>query len=266
MVIKTSAIILCAGIGSRMGFKEGINKCAIPINNTSAIKHTVTALIQSDIQNIVIVIGYASDSVKDALKTIKESDRITYAENPYFDYHGCNYSLACASNNEKIISSHRLIIAEGDSLLNPTSMQKIINSDYHTSSLIRDTSYIDYTRSVTAVGENKKIMRYEYDTAHTGLPPDLKQNESIIGESMQLWSFSGNTLQHLLKLLQIYKDTALKSNTACLHSGVYSINQLGAQDNDLNIEPIESDVPDDWINLNTVDDLEKAKTVQWLLK
>jgi len=244
-----------------MGLKDNVNKCALPINNTSAVRHTVSALLQSGVDNIVIVIGYESGSVKNAIEDIYQSGKVLYVENPHYNYHGCNYSLACTAESNVVTDANRLIIAEGDSLLNYSSIDKVVNSEIYAASLIRSVYYIDYSRSVIAVGNDGKIMRYEYDIAHTGLPPILNNNEQIIGESMQLWSFSGSTLTKLKKLLRDYKYSADESNDAFMHSGVYSINQLS-----MDIEPINSDYPDDWINLNTIDDLKRAGKVNWLLR
>ena len=111
------------------------------------------------------------------------------------------------------------------------------------------------------MGEKGKILRYEYDATHRGSLPVCSDRESVIGESMQLWSFSGQPLKQLIKQLREYKGEADRSEIPFVHSGVYSINRLKIQ-----IEPVVSEHPDDWINLNTQQDLRKAGNVKWLIK
>jgi len=199
--------------------------------------------------------------VVSALASCAETDKTAFVKNEFYDYHGCNYSLACGVVSQHCSDAERLIIAEGDSLLHRLSINKLIELGNGTSSLLRDSSYINYKRSVIAIGSGAGISRYEYDTAHSGLLPSLSDNEVIIGESMQLWSFSGDALKRLRKILMEYKCAADQSETAVKHSGVHSINQLDAR-----IRPVFSDCPDDWINLNTKQDLLKAERAQWLIK
>jgi len=255
MGLKTTAIVLAAGMGSRMGLHDDINKCALPIAGTTPVRHTVSALLQSGVSKITVVVGYASDSVIAALSGF--SGNIEFVNNEHYNHHGCNYSLSCAP----LTDTEKLIIAEGDSLLCRESIAKLISAETEAASLIRSASYIDYSRSVIAVGNNEKITRYAYDTAHSGLVPQLSDSEIIIGESMQLWSFSGDSLKRLKELLSEYNRSAQQSETAFTHSGVYSINQLSAE-----IEPVFSDYPENWINLNTKQDLIKAEKVKWLVR
>ena len=261
MDTKTTAIILCAGVGSRMGLRQkDTNKCALPIGNTTPIQHMTRALLQSGVDRIVIITGFAAESVISTLSKSEQSKRISFINNPYYDYHGCNYSLSCSISSELVANAKRLVIAEGDSLLHESSISKLVNSTASQASLLRDSSFIDYTRSVIAIGKNGKITRFEYDKNHTGLPPTLSDNETLIGESMQLWSFTNDASTRLIKLLQEYKNSAEKSKTPLTHNGVYSINKLGAD-----ITPVFSDHPNDWINLNTQKDVIKAEKAKWLL-
>lgn len=100
MDIKTTAIILCAGIGSRMGMADNVNKCAIPLQGTTAIKHMAAILTESGVDKIVAVTGYASDSIIDSLTDFRYKDKIAWIKNDGYNRHGCNYSLACAASSD----------------------------------------------------------------------------------------------------------------------------------------------------------------------
>lgn len=258
---KTAAVILCAGMGSRLGLPEGQNKCAVSIAGITPIQYTASALLDAGVDSITVVVGYAPESVKKALSGYSKADRIRFVENIYYDRYGCNYSLACAMADGHTEKADRVIIAEGDSLLSRNSVKQIVCREEEAASLVRDKSYVDPARSVIAAGRAGKISRYEYDTSHRGMMPKLAEGECVIGESMQLWLFAGKALGKLRALLREYREEAEQCGKRMLHSGVYSINMLGKK-----IEPVFSDEPEKWINLNTEDDLRKAGNTSWIIK
>ncbi|MFR8069333.1 MAG: DUF6564 domain-containing protein [Clostridium sp.] len=257
---QTAAIILCAGLGSRLGLAEKQNKCAVPIRDTSAVQYGVSALLDTGADEVIAVTGYASESVRTALSEFIKSGRVQLVHNSCYDKHGCNYSLACAMEAAAAKKAGRVIIAEGDSLLYRGSVRQLFCADGPAASLVREKSYADPKRSVIAVGCKNKIVRYEYDALHHG---DIRidGSEEILGESMQLWSFSGSILEKLKDELYTYKTAADKSPKPMLHSGVYSINRINPQ-----LEPVFSKWPDQWINLNTQEDLRKAGSAEWIRK
>jgi len=69
----TAAIILAAGKGTRMKAKTK-NKVAFKLNGQPMITHTVDHLRQAGIDDIIVVVGYQSASVKNAL-----GDKVSYA-------------------------------------------------------------------------------------------------------------------------------------------------------------------------------------------
>ncbi|MCC8024805.1 MAG: NTP transferase domain-containing protein [Clostridium sp.] len=261
MDTKTAAIILCAGVGSRIGLPPEQNKCAVSIGGTSPVGHCAASLLKAGADNITVVVGHASQSVRKALADGGESGQIMFVENPYFNWHGCNYSLACGMESAFSEEAERIVIAEGDSMLNSGSIGQLLRSAANAASLVRDGEYADYTRSVIAVGEQGNILGYEYDMGHTGDLQSRLDSRRIVGESMQLWLFAGRELRRLKELLKEYRRAAARAETPFLHSGVHSINMLKA-----NIQPVFSDFPDDWINLNTQEDLRKAGNVKWLTR
>lgn len=258
---KTAAIVLCAGMGSRLGLPKEQNKCAVSVAGTSPVQYTVSALADAGVDRITVVVGHASESVRNALTDCAGSDRVSFVENPYYDRHGCNYSLACAVADGNTGQADRIVIAEGDSLLSRRSIAQLANTDADAASLVRPEKYVDPSRSVIAVGREGKILRYKYDAQHRGVMPKLSEGESVIGDSMQLWLFSGAMLVRLRELLGEYRREADSGGEPMLHSGVYSINMLGEK-----IEPVFSDEPDGWINLNTQADLRKAGNTSWLIR
>lgn len=64
---KLGAIILAAGKGKRMNTK-GKNKVTLTLASKPLVKHSVDLLEDMNFQSIVVVIGYAKESVKEVLK------------------------------------------------------------------------------------------------------------------------------------------------------------------------------------------------------
>lgn len=257
MAAETAAIILCAGMGSRMGLPDSLNKCAAPIGGACAARHTAASLAVCGVKRIIIVTGHAEASIKSALEGFGEKCCIQFVYNPYYAFHGCNYSLACGANHAG--RPDRLIIAEGDSLLHPDLIAQVLSTEADAVSLVRPDSYLDFSRSVIAIGRSGKITRYAYNMHHTNSCPQLADGENVMGESMQIWSFSGNVLNRLLSLLHQYSALADADVLPMTESGVYSINQLACE-----ITPIQAALPECWFNLNTPNDFMKAGSVQWL--
>ena len=252
-----TAVLLCAGVGSRIGLPDSINKCAADINGSSAVRHGVAVLYSAGVKKIIIVIGHAADSLREALARFPD---VQFVKNDKYGFHGCNYSVACGVS---VIGSEsdRAIIAEGDSLIHPESIKQIVECNEESAVLLRSPEYINPKRSVIAIGTCGKITRYAYDQSHEGNLFALGEGEEIIGESMQLWSFSGGALKELHALLLGYKKTADSSKTPKTESGIFSINKL-----QFPAMPVMSNKPNDWININTQHDLEKAKVLEWMQK
>ncbi len=85
-----SAIVLAAGKGTRMNAPPTQNKVTFTLVDKPIIRYTYDLLNHCGLQHIVVVIGYASDSVKTAL-----GNKVTYAlqENPQGTGHAVMVAL-----------------------------------------------------------------------------------------------------------------------------------------------------------------------------
>lgn len=69
---KRMAVVLAAGKGTRM--KSDLYKVMHPVNGLPMVEHVLRAVEQSDVTDIVTIVGHGADTVKDAL-----GDRSQYA-------------------------------------------------------------------------------------------------------------------------------------------------------------------------------------------
>lgn len=104
-----SAIVLAAGLSTRMGDE---NKLLLPWKGTTVIAYVVEHLLSSDMDEIIVVLGYEADLVK---KAIGLEDKITFVINESYEK-GMTTSIqkgvAVASNESK-----GLMICLGDLVL-----------------------------------------------------------------------------------------------------------------------------------------------------
>jgi bifunctional UDP-N-acetylglucosamine pyrophosphorylase/glucosamine-1-phosphate N-acetyltransferase len=96
---KLGAIILAAGKGSRMNSKK-INKVALHLGDKPMIMHTVELLEELNIDEIIVVVGFAKNSVTDIL-----GDRVSIAEQSkrLGTAHAVYRALPLVKNSEDIL-------------------------------------------------------------------------------------------------------------------------------------------------------------------
>ncbi len=100
------AVILAAGKGTRMGMEDS-NKVTMLLGNKPIIRHAVERLDKMHIEPVVIVLGFAKESVQKAL----EGTNVAYAQQS--EQLGTAHAVACAL--EKIPSDvSDVLVIQGD--------------------------------------------------------------------------------------------------------------------------------------------------------
>lgn len=261
---KEAVVILAAGIGSRMNeITDVTSKCIVDLNNVTPIEHTLKSFSDNSVKNAIIVVGHYADKIQSTIEKVVEDKNIdmnlTFVRNNLYNYHGCEYSLSCAAKEFHKYNS--VYVTEGDLLLGKEYVSDIVKDNHNSSILIRSKDYIDPTRSVVAVSNSAIfINKFVYDINHRNVYDLISKDETVIGESVQLWKFSRGSLKLLTSRLLEYHDMANESATQVTHSGLYSINKIIKDDP---MYPIKIDGKH-WLNLNTVQDVIKAKSLKWL--
>lgn len=72
-----TAVVLAAGLGRRMGAH---NKLLLPYQGQPMLRHIVSQALASLCQRVVIVLGYQSDAIRQALAGLP----VEFADNPHF--------------------------------------------------------------------------------------------------------------------------------------------------------------------------------------
>ena len=152
-------IILAAGKGTRM--KSELPKCACPILGKPMIKYLVDACIDAGIDNIIVVVGYKKEIIKEVLK---DYPNISYAfqEEQLGTGHACMVAkkLLSSVNGTTIIVPGDMPLVGKDNLINILSINfKLIS--------IVEYKKIDneYYKIPPSNNINKAINSYDSDYA-----------------------------------------------------------------------------------------------------
>ncbi|KKS22896.1 MAG: Bifunctional protein GlmU [Candidatus Roizmanbacteria bacterium GW2011_GWC2_41_7] len=124
---KVSAIILAAGKGTRMRSTEDSNKAMLHLDGKPMVSYTVENMRRSGISNIVMVVGYAKESIMDYFK-----NTVQYVVQE--EQLGTAHALSCGL--KLVPSDHQTIISVygDDSYTYPAVLyQKMIDIHHSTS-------------------------------------------------------------------------------------------------------------------------------------
>lgn len=118
------AIILAAGIGTRISkFIDEKPKCMVDIGGTTLINYTVNMLREKGIEEVIIVVGYKADVIREELK----EKNVTLVYNPFFDVTNGIASMWFAKEHLK--ADEEVVIMSGDVYLEPEILDQLINFD-----------------------------------------------------------------------------------------------------------------------------------------
>jgi len=119
------ALILAAGIGSRLGYKtKNKPKALVKINSQEILGHQLNQLKKSKIKDVCIVVGYKSKKIINFLKN-KDFFRFTIIKNNYFRTTDSAYSY---NLTKKFILGCDYIHLNCDIIFNDKVLKKIISS------------------------------------------------------------------------------------------------------------------------------------------
>ncbi len=150
MDASVCAIVLAAGKGTRMKAPPNLNKVAFQLDDKPIILYTYEMLKKAGMENIIVVVGYASESVRDAL-----GDNVIYAiqENPQGTGHAVKIALPYVPTQcQTIISMYG-----DDSAFYPPSLIQTLLTE-HTKTHAAVTLVTIYKEDPTGLG---RIVRNE---------------------------------------------------------------------------------------------------------
>lgn len=118
-----SAIVPAAGMSTRMGSS---NKLLLPFNGKTLVERAVDTLIESNIDEVVVVVGHQGDMVK----TLLQGRNIHLVENPHYK-EGMASSIRAGVSAVSPETEAIMICLADQPLLEPVDLNRIISAMAH---------------------------------------------------------------------------------------------------------------------------------------
>ncbi len=111
--MDSKAIILVAGMGTRLKPRTLTNhKCLTKVNGVTILENALSNLYNLHISEVVLVIGYLGNIIKDVIKDSFRGMKVSYVDNEKYDCTNTSYSLKKGLSFVK--DYDKLYILEGD--------------------------------------------------------------------------------------------------------------------------------------------------------
>ncbi len=226
------AIILAAGIGSRLGeLTNGNPKSMIKIGEFSLIHHQINACQKAGITDFVFVLGYKKEILKEHILSLLPENVCNFVYNPIYDSTNTLHSLWLAAQN---YFDKTFIYFNADVLFLDRLLLKIIEENGK-SELLLDSG-------VCAEEEVKLILKDGNIVSEIGKKLDPK---NCAGEFIGVGKFSHQCLLKFKEFLQVGVETGESNNyfefavnLLCKESEIFAIDTDG-------LPCIEIDFPED---------------------
>ena len=262
-------VILAAGKGSR--FKGTTSKLITKIDK----EHTTITRLISQFSSLGekefnIIVGHDSENLIKSVERFLNNHEdinlnviVNYVYNNKYNIAGCEYSFSCCY--PCLQSNEPLYVVEGDIVTSTRNIKRVTQME-HTSLLVRPPFYLDKRSVCVLTYKNQYVSELIYDRSHKADLNQLLELSNNLADSMQIWKFVGEDIEILKNKLYDYKVSV--DRNYChdrLSNGLFSINNLITFSENLDtMKVVECSYPDELINLDTVDDLNKIKECEWL--
>ncbi|MHA1264595.1 MAG: HAD-IIA family hydrolase [Candidatus Helarchaeota archaeon] len=185
-----TAIILAAGLGTRLSpITKKVPKCLVPVKEKSILQYQLDALIENQVKQIFIIVGYKSEAIASFLKIydVPPSVRIRLIKNE--DYNSTNnmYSFYLSIEHfDKTTDS--IILMNGDVVIAPKIIELIINSEYDNLILVDKGKYNEESMKIVV---NEGLVQQ--------ISKEIMPNEAY-GVSIDVYKFSKLGLAELIEV------------------------------------------------------------------
>ncbi len=193
-----SVVLLCAGIGSRLGkFTKGRPKSLLKINGTSLLIRIISILKKKKIKELSLILGFKSNLI---IKELKNLNDIKFNFIKIKDYrhngHACSWH---AFKNHWSITKKPIILMHADIYFDEKYLNNILTSKKKNIIGIHSNQKIYRNDSIMAYCNNKNILEsLNY----------FKKDKSFFGETLGINKVSRETSNKLF----LFMDSFLKKD------------------------------------------------------
>ena len=195
------AIILAAGIGKRLGKKsENSPKSLLKFNGISLLERHFKLLQYFQVEEVIIVVGYESQMIKDEINRLNLNHWVKTIYNPNFTQ-GSVVSLWYA--REILEQENNLLVMDADVLYDYRILERLINTS-NENCLLLDRDFEPGVEPVKICVKDNLIVEFRKE-----INPDIKYD--LWGESVGFFRFSGEGLNKLVKRANFYIENSLEN-------------------------------------------------------
>jgi choline kinase len=172
---------LAAGIGERLGpFTYTTPKALVEFEGTSITERCLKTFSELGVTEAAIVTGHFGDMMRQRLGDRYDGIKIRYFHNPFYAITGGAHSLWLA---RAFFEGKPSIIMDGDHLIDPRLIDKLIKASYENCMLVDDTQVVKKpTEEVIVVGRDGIIKRLAW--SQTGELFRMVEPEDMVGEAL----------------------------------------------------------------------------------
>ena len=164
------AIILAAGVGRRLqAITQGKPKCLVEIGGRTLLSRHVNCLTQLGVEDIVLVVGFAQDAIREAMQSEFSSSTLHWVVNEQF-VRGSITSLWAAREE----MDDDVLLMDADVLYAPEILARLVRSP-HSSALLMDETVKQETEECMIAAQDgrvlslSKMLPAEYDETGEGV-------------------------------------------------------------------------------------------------
>ncbi len=192
-VVAYSAVILAAGYGSRLSALTSNPKCLLKIGTQTLIYRHLEHLHATGVQDVVVVVGYQRELIREHLKSFDFHLDIRFVENIDYQNKGNAYSLCLGLQSARYAS----VVVDADLVYDRAVLKRFIDGLPEDKVLVGPGSTDDIECAKTLVDAQGAVKRI-VDKAATGEGADCR----FLGEAIGVLMFSDSGKQELLHCSQ----------------------------------------------------------------
>jgi len=235
------AIILAAGVGSRLGSSHPSVKCLLEFGGSTLLENHLKNLNAEGISEIHLCLGHMSHEIRQFIQSI-HAPNVVFHFNPLFRL-GSLVSLW--TTRAVLTGGSEIILMDADVLYHPTILKRLIKSPFSNCFLI-DKNFIEGDEPVKICLKKRQIVEFRKK-----LPKGTSYDE--IGESVGFFKFSTDLCRKLETII-----------SKLLSDGQHHLPHEEALRELISIERYNIGVEDvtnlPWIEIDYPEDVTRAKT------
>ena len=193
------AIILAAGINSRLNGYIDIPKCLLPLWETTILENQINALIKAGLrkEDIIVVVGHKYEMIENVHKNILFNPKFSECNNGYSVYLALNHLLY----GHDLKNDEKILILDGDLVYDDDLILKLNLSDKENLLVKRPIKYSrELKDEVSVVNDKGKILELFIPSKEN--PLDLSYSDQNLYSYVGIMKISKNVALQLYEKLK----------------------------------------------------------------